>query len=183
MKIRQAKPQDVRAVQNIIDNFQVPQNWQSWLKAEYGFFNHSMSRADLLKSLNPYFIVAEQRGYVDGFCLAYSGDFSHANKVSFSEARFFLEEFGRDFLYIYMFGIRNPDSFKGRRIAGLLALKIRDLARDNGLKRIVIGVAEEPWKNQRAERFAKKHGFKRFGEIKRYRANPPSVIEFYRLGL
>ena len=183
MNIRQASLEDIRQVKNIVDALQVSRKEQKdWMKKPYGFFEYPFSEEELRKGLNTYFSVAENSHEIEGFALGYDDNFMRDNFAGKGKENidFFLNEFGKRFLYLDMLGVKSPDSISGKLSAGKLALRTIELAKDNGLKRIVSCVCEKPWKNERSIAFGKKLGFNRFGSISY--AND-ICVGFYELGL
>ena len=57
MIIRHATEQDIDAVKRVSDSLQVSRDQEGWEKATSGLFEYPKTREELLKALNPHFLV------------------------------------------------------------------------------------------------------------------------------
>ena len=182
MIIKKATKRDIKEVKSIVDTLQVSRQQKDWENAKCGFFEYQKSEEDLLKALNPYFIVSENNKGTNGYCLSYDNGFLRENYKSSEnlEFRFILDNIRGRFLYIDQLGVLNPNSLVGGITAVALMNETLNLTRKNGLEKVIAYICEKPLKNIKSINFANKYGFNKINDVK---IENQIVLGFYKLVL
>jgi hypothetical protein len=183
MRIRQAKPGDIRKLKAIIDSLQVSRQGDTIVNRRLGgFCEYQKSEEDLRKALNPFFVVAETKQGIRGFSLGYDNRFFEKTYqgTQYEEFRFILDNVPPPYLYIDQMGVADPSSLgSGRTAVDLLNWNI-EKARMEGLDKIVAYICSKPIANKRSENLAVKRGFEPFGEVE---IENGIVLQAYKLTL
>ena len=183
MRIRQATEQDIDEVKKVSDSLQVSRDQKGWEKATSGLFEYPKTREELLKALNPHFIVAElEKTEVRGYSLGYDNEFFRTNygNTDYTEWRFILDNIKGSYLYIDQLGVSRPETLSAGLIAINLVNKTIESAQKKGLDKVVTLVCVEPLPNKRSLALMRRRGLQRFGSVP---IENGVVLDAYKLNL
>ena len=175
--IRQANLEDIKKVKTIMDSLYISRKTNIIEPIHNGFFEYTKSIEELNRSINPYFLVIDNNGSIDGFGLCYSSDFfkTIANKY-IPEDRFILGLSG-EFVYIDMVAESKDKVNESPGIAGLF-FEVSKLSKKQNITDYVTLVTEKPTLNKDCEQLLNFLGFNRFSDIY---VDPDIVHGAYRL--
>ncbi len=165
--IRVARKEDVGTIKMLIDSLQVTRDHPDWQKKTNGIFEYTKSEEDLLKALNPYFVVAETEEGIRGFSLAYDHNFFRKNYANTKkmEYRYVLENVQGSFLYGDLLGTAGHDTLGGCQHANALLNYGILRARQAGLEKAIAFVCQKPIMNVRCDKWLRHRKFDKLADV------------------